>query len=156
MTSFASSAVRVIQVSPSPLRFEISFQAVHVSRLDHSSERTIRTIIAAERWYWRPAAAELEGQQRRDRLGKGNGLRSTDSATRQSGSRRRTACAGTEGCSKHVSHAVARSEYDADESRHSTLWERQRHNDDRQSDRKDLKGPFSQKSAWLRLSPAVR
>ena len=88
-------------------------------------------------------------------LGKGNGLRPTDAATRQSRFRRRTARAGTEGCSRHIGHAVARSEYHADESRHSALWERQQHNDDGQSDQQNLRGLFGLRRIGRARLPAI-
>jgi hypothetical protein len=84
-------------------------------------------------------------QQASSLLGQGNGLRSAEAATRQSRFRRRTEGASAEGCSRHVSHAVTRSEHDADEPRHGALWEWQRHKNDRQSDQQDVKDQESLK-----------
>ena len=79
----------------------------------------------------RSATASAGNSSEADWLGQRNGLRPTDATTRQSRFRRRTACAGPERRSRHVGHAVARSKYNADESRHSALRKRQQqHNSD--------------------------
>ena len=70
-------------------------------------------------------------QQRSHWLGQRDGFRSTDPTARQSRHRRRTACACPERRSRHIGHAITRSKYNADESRHSALWKRQhQHNGD--------------------------